>query len=931
MYRQLRANLYNRPVQFFFLSLNTYRYSYMCMYEKMTVQTTDSAPTDVPATELEKKYRFCDRIRQTGGRKLMELAISEYTTRYDRLKETLGYHDNEVFTGDSEVIPYFDVDKWLPSEKAATEAETTELFDKLKQSVHELFPDAKPDQIAYGSRHGLKFKKGEGWRYALSFRAYVRGYKIRVKDMNHFINNSAVTHKDILDQSVYKSGEQLLACVGTKKDTDNNSKPPRYLKALGTEEGKPWPIEDYLAQHLHGDEVELLVDNAGSHQPSITKHLVLQKDVAHAVASRAGGSATIIDTSTAEAVKRAILNLHGCRPADLGKVFWAHGSIIVEMVHPFCLLLKDEHGNNDPRGYFVVQPTKITYRCHSQKYDECRKSITINIPEEDSVTALVSNAYVGASEKAMDTLTQQCAGFLQEAGLPLTDAWCADLMKRQLNGMVVAPKDCEWKSMWFIFHPSTGLWEERPAMTVLSPILRTLELCFHKLSGHYALCLNAAQGDEEKRKYKRLAALVTAAQSRFGDDHGRKRIANVLGSGISIHDFRSRLNSNPFLLAFQDGHVFDMQVKKDGSIVGVRKTVKEDYVTLTTGVAVCPQNYAGHVEKIYSFLDKIFPDHSVRNYMLDLFAQSLCGKGNHRFNFVQACGSGGNGKTILFDFLKLIFGQYFLSINASYFLKKSFIRDPNAPTPGLMEWIGKRMAVFAEPQNAVVADTSEIKKVTGGEEYEARYCNGNDMWHFVAQFSLWCLTNELLPLSETTMGTVRRMRAVGFDSVFKTTQAEVDSAQRAGVRNCFLADDPATIHDNFQLWKSDFLKLLMDRYQARYSPTVPDPVHTLTTSYIQDNEPVTKFVMGYVRRVEPVETAGQVRRKCVNLLDMKKHYTDHNGGKLPGNFKQLLERAIQEQLRVKTEFRPTYVDREGNPARGSPNSWMDLELVGDTE
>lgn len=120
----------------------------------------------------------------------------------------------EYLTSATQVIPFFDVDKWVDCEPTPSEAD--ELQSRCQEEVHSMFhadPNFDYDKQVYmAQRHGYVPKKGQ-WK--LSFRMYVRGYSIRMGDIPALIEQTA-SDPTLFDTSPYTS-RRLMSIPGACK------------------------------------------------------------------------------------------------------------------------------------------------------------------------------------------------------------------------------------------------------------------------------------------------------------------------------------------------------------------------------------------------------------------------------------------------------------------------------------------------------------------------------------------------------------------------------------------------------------------------------------------------------------------------------------------------------------------------------------------
>ena len=104
------------------------------------------------------------------------------------------------------------------------------------------------------------------------------------------------------------------------------------------------------------------------------------------------------------------------------------------------------------------------------------------------------------------------------------------------------------------------------------------------------------------------------------------------------------------------------------------KRLPEDYISFTTKTNYIPfdENNEEHItikEEIDDFMEKVFPNEQLREYMWDHAASTLIGD-NINQKFIIYTGVGGNGKSIWVDLLNLVLGDYADKINIALLTQK---------------------------------------------------------------------------------------------------------------------------------------------------------------------------------------------------------------------------------------------------------------------
>ena len=130
----------------------------------------------------------------------------------------------------------------------------------------------------------------------------------------------------------------------------------------------------------------------------------------------------------------------------------------------------------------------------------------------------------------------------------------------------------------------------------------------------------------------------------------RSQILKEIAVLFENPQFESHLDKKLDLLLFEDG-VVDLRTKE------FRKGRFDDLLTVSVGYNY-PAESSGYEADIVNFFRQCHTDDDQRNYLLQEKAQRLSGH-MHGQTLTLHTGSGGNAKSISFEFFKLVFGGYF--------------------------------------------------------------------------------------------------------------------------------------------------------------------------------------------------------------------------------------------------------------------------------
>lgn len=365
---------------------------------------------------------------------------------------------------------------------------------------------------------------------------------------------------------------------------------------------------------------------------------------------------------------------------------------------------------------------------------------------------------------------------------------------------------------WFILQPNhTWLCTGSTDVLSISNILNTIRDDCKKIVVEILLKSNKTEedGSLHKRMGETLKKISTASFLKgvtafFSGLYGQRDVI-----------FNEKRN----LFAFTNG-VIDMNT------MTFRPIEPEDYISVTCGYDYIPQTSCDDKEMVHGFLEKIFPVPLVLEYVLGALSRTFFGSNSEQW-FHVFTGMGANGKSVLMELCKMVFGDYYQTFSVSYLTKESDGKD--RPLPEFAAARYARMLVTSEPDERDKFQVNMIKNITGNEEVTFRGMYAKSVTKYVPQFKLWILTNDMPRLSKYDQAIERRMRCVHFPTRFVyNPRADNEALRDDSLSQKFREDDG---------WRHGLLELLLDAYST--APLrMPREVQEFTEGYMLENNPV---------------------------------------------------------------------------------------------
>jgi P4 family phage/plasmid primase-like protien len=226
-------------------------------------------------------------------------------------------------------------------------------------------------------------------------------------------------------------------------------------------------------------------------------------------------------------------------------------------------------------------------------------------------------------------------------------------------------------------------------------------------------------------------------------------------------DFERRLNTNRYLIGFTNG-VYDLERNF------FREGLPTDYISIQMAIPYSEMSPTDtRVLEVTQFLERVFPDSSLRRYFLDVMSETFVGY-NHRKHVYYWTGEGDNGKSITQMFFEKMFGR--LSIKAPTSMITS--RRPNAGAANAelaRAGNGVRTIFLEEPDPDEEIYTGVFKHLSGNDSIYTRdlYQAGKNVTEIVPMFKLIVICNKLPKIRKGgDKATWNRIRVIPFESTF---------------------------------------------------------------------------------------------------------------------------------------------------------------------
>tara|TARA_Y100000816_G_C26103290_1_gene585343 strand:+ start:716 stop:3526 length:2811 start_codon:yes stop_codon:yes gene_type:complete len=391
---------------------------------------------------------------------------------------------------------------------------------------------------------------------------------------------------------------------------------------------------------------------------------------------------------------------------------------------------------------------------------------------------------------------------------------------------------------------------------------------------------NNSEGNEEAlKKIKEARTNAIAITIKIKKTADKNNIMRECKDLFYDKKFLDKMDQNPYLLCFDNG-VFDFKEKvfRDGC--------PEDYITRSTNINYLPKKlipkFQQYEEEINDFIDKLFPEEDLKNYMWDHLASTLIGI-NHAQTVNIYTGSGSNGKSLLVKLMEKVMGDYKGTFPLQLITQKR--TSIGTPTPEVAQLFGIRYAVINEPSKGDQINEGTLKEISGGDKLQGRLLH-QDTITFTPQFKLAVCTNTLFDIKAQDAGTWRRIRVCPYKSKFvdKPRTDDPDEPYQ------FKKDDDIE-GEKFPRWIQPFMAMLIER-AVKTNGKVKDCkiVTEASENYRDDQDYLSEFIKTKINREDP---EGRIQKTEVAQVFKAWYQLEYSGSKVPKS-KELYARLEKE-------------------------------------
>ena len=314
--------------------------------------------------------------------------------------------------------------------------------------------------------------------------------------------------------------------------------------------------------------------------------------------------------------------------------------------------------------------------------------------------------------------------------------------------------------IWYQF--DNNIWKEMEEGTFLRAKISDSNGLVEKYKQQMHECINKLGGEDkaEKAMYEARLKQISKIIGNLKSAPFKNNVMKEAMEEFYNRDFKQKLDQNKYLIAFKNG-IYDLQSNN------FRPGLPEDYISKCLPIEYKEYKETDEeVENVVEFLQKVFPDSSIRNYFLDTYSDIFVG-GNTQKKVYLWTGEGDNGKSITQAFFDKMLGELAIKFNTQYFTGKKV--STGSANPELARAVPPvRHVTMEEPDADETLNIGELKKLSGGDTFWARdlFEKGKNSREVEPMFTLTFICNKLPKLKYSDKATWNRLRVIPFEATF---------------------------------------------------------------------------------------------------------------------------------------------------------------------
>jgi P4 family phage/plasmid primase-like protien len=413
-----------------------------------------------------------------------------------------------------------------------------------------------------------------------------------------------------------------------------------------------------------------------------------------------------------------------------------------------------------------------------------------------------------------------------------------------------------------------------------------------------ATCTDKGQEAMYNARLKQIQKMMSNLKSSPFKNNVMKECAEV------FYDkrFRDKLDTNPALFPFKNG-VYDLSsnIFRPGRPEDfISKTAPIDYIEFTED--------DDRVHEVYDYLEKVFPDTSVRKYFTDIASDIFYG-GNHQKHVYFLLGEGDNSKSVIQTFFEKMLGSLSIKFNTTVITGKK-VQSGSANPELARAGGGVRLATLEEPNNDEMINIGILKNLSGNDSYYARdlFEKGKEGREIIPMFKLFFICNKLPKLKYSDKAVWNRIRVIPFESTFCRPDDPAPETYEEQLRQKRFPMDK-DFGSKIPHMVEPFAWVLLKHRLTVKDRVEPEKVRIATAVYRRENDIYRQFIE---------ECITEDKHKKLSLIELYSQFKEWFRDSLPNH-----------SLPIKNEIEEYFCKIWGEPIKGKQWSGYRIRTIQD--
>ena len=268
-------------------------------------------------------------------------------------------------------------------------------------------------------------------------------------------------------------------------------------------------------------------------------------------------------------------------------------------------------------------------------------------------------------------------------------------------------------------------------------------------------------------------AAMRALLEKADTEPKRQRIRERLGSKATVWNVVAMAGTDPaHAVTVEQLDADPWALNTPGGTIDLQSGLMRSHDPAELHTKCTAATPGGECPEFSSFLERVLPDASVRDYVQRLAGYALTGSTRER-NLPFAYGTGQNGKGTLWHTIRAALGDYGLEIPAETLMESHNDRHPTE----LAVLRGARLVIGSEVDTGRRWNESRLKRLTGGDPISARFI-ARDQFEFEPTHTLVIVGNHKPGLRTVDEAIRSRIHLIPFMVTIPEAERDKDLPER---------------------------------------------------------------------------------------------------------------------------------------------------------